>query len=203
MIKLLNRSLRVSSLGSLKIKIQMTTSHSPICISCIHERRRSIHWQINDSFIFVFNLDRHNWITSYAMNRHCTARSCDSYSICVEIMMKLGFSGKTRVCPVNSEKIYIYLETLCGTSFTSCSVRRRNARDHVEWHSNRKNQKQLKISGDIRELVPKRQQSFTTNICLVHSLWIYFNRFIQRACGARFLHLVKYFNDLIIKLAEK
>ena len=39
--------------------------------------------------------------------------------------------------PVNSEKIYIYQETLCGTSFTRCSVTRRNASDHVEWHSNR------------------------------------------------------------------
>ena len=34
-------------------------------------------------------------------------------------------------------KIYIYLETLCGTSFTSCSVQRRNTSD-VEWHSNMK-----------------------------------------------------------------
>ena len=69
--------------------------------------------------------------------------------------------------PVNSEKIYLYQETLCETSFTRCSVRRRNASDHVEWHSNRedtpivpseqqkKNQKQLKINGDIPELVPK------------------------------------------------
>ena len=49
-------------------------------------------------------------------------------------------------------------------------------RDHVEWHSNgkdtpilppyrynRKNQKQLKLSGDIPELVSKGQQSLTTN----------------------------------------
>ena len=85
--------------------------------------------------------------------------------------MELGFGGQARVSTKTVRKIYIYLETLRGTSFTSCSVQRRNASDHVEWHSNRKdspivppqrnnrkNQKQLKISGDdILELVSKGQ----------------------------------------------
>ena len=64
---------------------------------------------------------------------------------------------------------------MCGTSFTSCSVQRRNASDHVEWHSNtpiippqrnnRKTDKKTvkKINGDIAELVSKGQQSLTTD----------------------------------------
>ena len=50
-------------------------------------------------------------------------------------LMELGFDG-INACPVNSEKkMYIYLETICGTSL---QVVRSKEEMHVEWHSNRK-----------------------------------------------------------------
>ena len=69
-------------------------------------------------------------------------------------------------------KTYVYLVTLCGTSFTSLlGPKKKREWATWEWHSNRKdtptvppqrnrkNRKQLKLSGDIPELVSKR----TTN----------------------------------------
>ena len=51
--------------------------------------------------------------------------------------MELGYSGK-HACPVNSEKnIYLFGDFTWNVLYTLVSVQRRNASDHVEWHSNR------------------------------------------------------------------
>ena len=94
------------------------------------------------------------------------------------VSFALALLSLKHACLINSEKMYISWEILCGTCFTRCSVRRRNASGpRVEWHSNRedspdstataeqqKKSETVKISDDVPELVPEGQQSsLTTN----------------------------------------
>ena len=112
-------------------------------------------------------------------------------------------------------KKIIIIQEICTYQETLCVVRSEEemASGHVEWHSNRedtpivppqrnnrKNQKQLKkkkISGDIPELVPEDQQSFTTNrfyfpLCVIPAfrLKIFVFRVSRSICstfGTKFL----------------
>ena len=66
-------------------------------------------------------------------------RSIALESLCrcsLYFLMELGFGG-INTCPVNSEKNTYLFRDYTWNVFRSCSVRTRDASDHVEWHSNR------------------------------------------------------------------